>query len=105
MSGVGAPEQQQNLGLFYIVALCFYLPLLVLYNSVKYFPSGLLKLSLSVLFAVGGYHSCSHFIEICDFHNGGFVWAYVNTPVYEGPSSALQFPVRVTSQEMGNVEL
>lgn len=48
MSGVGAPERQ-NLGLFYIVTLCFYLPLLVLYNSVKYFPSGLFKLCLCCL--------------------------------------------------------
>lgn len=48
MSGVGAPEQQ-NLGLFYIVTLCFYLPLLVIYNSVKYFPSGLFKLCLCCL--------------------------------------------------------
>lgn len=32
-----------------IVTLCFYLPLLVLYNSVKYFPSGLFKLCLCCL--------------------------------------------------------
>lgn len=48
MSGVRAPERQ-NLGLFYTVTLCFNVPLLVLYNSVKYFPSGLFKLCLCCL--------------------------------------------------------